>query len=351
MAMPLLSPTSPSDRLSPGTRTLPLLSTQHPDPDLREYNRRALEALPWPVAAVLFSELDPASAWTLGWASRDYFPQLRIAWSLRNLLLRFVTDVPRFRSRLRDAGGVIAGGLPTQFFARETWPDSDMDIFFVDYHSPEWPPEGHYDPSDALSLLISFLMEKEGYVLAPGGGAISGDRILLDGSTDHCPGYDFVLLNLRRSTQVVQIVIHRWSGDPVFDGNPLLSSLLEKFYGTHVMNFITSDTAVSVFPRITFVRREMVVVRRGDEGLLELRNSTPASVEKYKRRGWASGSFRGEELTGVRSVGDDKCWVIGFDGEGFPLRPARRVPDSIRFEVGPDGLVRLRSEDSESLSS
>lgn len=53
----------------------------------------------------------------------------QLVWSVDRTLKRFVNDPIAFRTKMRDNGAVISGGLALQFFANRIWKESDMDVF------------------------------------------------------------------------------------------------------------------------------------------------------------------------------------------------------------------------------
>jgi F-box domain len=53
----------------------------------------------------------------------------QLVWSVDRTLKRFVNDPIAFRTKMKDNGAAISGGLALQFFANRIWKESDMDVF------------------------------------------------------------------------------------------------------------------------------------------------------------------------------------------------------------------------------
>jgi len=294
-----------------------------------------LEGLPWPVADSLLKSLDAVSVLRLGSTSRAFSRQISQAWNLNSLLSRFVRHVSAFRRKLATVGAVIGGGLPTQFFAREYWPASDVDIFIGDHvwHERSLRSGLNRYPyrlfGRRLAVLRSFLVDHEGYEPYEPSEPY-GHR---------SPSF----LSLRKSNKVVQIIGVNCSGVSLSPEIGVIEVLIRRFYGTHVMNFITADMALSLFPRTTFERREMFLVRDGmDRTGDPTLDSELSAVAKYRSRGWRVSSFAGDELSSLRSLFDAKCWVMHFGRDGSVVARSGKPSCDVRFALGEDGVVRLR---------
>jgi len=115
--------------------------------------------------------------------------------------------------------------------------------------------------------------------------------------------------------------------------------IIEGFYGSALMNVITWNKAYSLFPRMTFLRRGMCVLRR----LRTLRTSGVREVdqlEKYERRGWTVMELCDDnEVLNARHVGDRWSWTIEF-GENAVEQDDK--VESVRFAIGECRLVLLR---------
>ncbi|OCK99604.1 uncharacterized protein K441DRAFT_522831, partial [Cenococcum geophilum 1.58] len=62
---------------------------------------------------------------------------------------RFVTDSRSFRTVIRDNGAIVARALPLQFFARQIWTLSSMDVFVLE--------------GKLITRLSRYLVNEEGY--------------------------------------------------------------------------------------------------------------------------------------------------------------------------------------------
>jgi len=112
--------------------------------------------------------------------------------------------------------------------------------------------------------------------------------------------------------------------------------MLQGFYMTAVMNFISWDKAYAIFPVPTFVHRKMYMLRKSGY-------NTEQGLLKYDRRGWKleelSSSKDGapsHAMQPQRHVGDESTWVIPFDISNVKvegMEPCERRPDSVSFAI------------------
>jgi hypothetical protein len=274
-----------------------------------------LEKLPRPALDSVLSSLDTRSALALRGYSTCFQRELGdLRWNSNTLFCRFVSDPWAFRCKLRETDAVVAGGLATQFLAREIWPGSGMDVF-VGF------PEGTLPPIDFVCPASGSLQEeRSAYRGAFVAACVSRANILLKYFQEE-EGYFAVertnsaeyanapweRIGLERDGQVVQVIWwRRWESD--FQTVP---AVLQTFFSTAVMNFITWQHAVSVFPHLTFVDREMIVF--------------PASyvsgrvVDRYVWRGWPVRHYTGagEGVTTIRVLGDKHCCLLQFSESGW----------------------------------
>ncbi|TFK61197.1 hypothetical protein BDN72DRAFT_904317 [Pluteus cervinus] len=107
---------------------------------------------------------------------------------------------------------------------------------------------------------------------------------------------------------------------------------LERVIGANLtctMNFITANEAISLFPHSTFHLHQVLRLRNNNN------NTTDNFIDAYKRRGWtildtihpgdratlASDFYADHDGSGVRYVGDRKCWCI-------PCVPNHPIPET-----------------------
>lgn len=115
-------------------------------------------------------------------------------------------------------------------------------------------------------------------------------------------------------------------------------SVLTRFYGTVVMNFLTWNKAYCVFPRTTFVRRGMWLTNP-----TELFWQEWMAVVKYEQRGWEElDSVEEAEKREGRRVGDSMTWVIPFPTEGMENAIGDGEVEDIRFGVQDHSVVLLK---------
>jgi len=291
----------------------------------------ALQTFPPEVFFLVTSHLDAYSALMLRGTCRQFCGIIAqdSIWNVNSLFRRFFRDPWMFRQKLRQVEGIVAGGLPTQFFARERWSESDLDVF-VAYpgfkQSRGLFGDHRYRMMEAdirrrVKILGSFFVDHEGYRFSGRGDTESqagddeesslGSKIpdylsereksLVETEDEGSPL--FTVCPFANGHLVVKIILFR--GTWKYMG--FVRAMLETFYGTQVMNFITWNQAVSVFPRLTFVERKMVVLR------LPLYQIEKDGVQKYVSRGWRDLTLKGQA---ERQVGDSQSWVFEFDCDG-----------------------------------
>jgi hypothetical protein len=83
----------------------------------------------YPVYKALCASFDVVSIVRLSMTCKKLNVLLKQLWDVDQLLRRFVADPKRLRRNMRLYGAVISGGLALQFFDRQTWMESDMDLF------------------------------------------------------------------------------------------------------------------------------------------------------------------------------------------------------------------------------
>jgi hypothetical protein len=111
----------------------------------------------YPVYQLLLSMLDSLSIVRLSKTCRGlatlYRGAIRQEWSVDRLLGRFVSQPLALRSVMRDHGAVISGSFALQFFARQCWKESSLDLVV--------------EKSIHALALGSYLVAREGYKVVP----------------------------------------------------------------------------------------------------------------------------------------------------------------------------------------
>ncbi|TFK63308.1 hypothetical protein BDN72DRAFT_902536 [Pluteus cervinus] len=294
------------------------------------------EATDYPPMGPVFDYLSPLDLIHFSLTSRRGYLAVtdyrKDAFSITALLGRYFsqTNVLGFRFLQAQIGFVISGSSALQFFGRVYYPESDLDIYV------EARREGP---------LMDWLT-RVGYTYIPDpleGRFPSLDQKLhkLDNQTQNrCPGVLKPSLEdesaLYRNRSMVKVYNFRRDTDPTKKIQLILTynaplELILAYHSTCVMNFITHDTAYSLFPYATFEERVALVIKKSrDERCLD----------KYRARGWTilnqvplaeardprSDFYSRSRRNGTtRYVGDKRCWTI-------PLSP--------KLEAGTSGSTK-----------
>ncbi|KAI0486682.1 hypothetical protein F4859DRAFT_526926 [Xylaria cf. heliscus] len=234
-----------------------------------ENNRLTLRDLlgQYPIQSGILCNLDTGSILNLcktSWSMRsDIYTYL---WDINKKLERFFENPRAFRTELGRADALISGSFALQFFANKYWPESDLDINLRD--------------GKGVDRLGEYLIEAEGYELASdqdiesykyseresaGFGYRLGDIITYIKHT----GTNDSPLSATTKTKVQLIVTE----------NLPVKAILNGYYTSCIMNFISWNKAYCIFPRATLLFGETVTLKGPQDHNVELH-------KKYSRRGW-----------------------------------------------------------------
>ncbi|EFW21532.1 conserved hypothetical protein [Coccidioides posadasii str. Silveira] len=224
-------------------------------------------------------------------------------WDINRPLARFVEDPYHLRHLMKRANAIISGHLALQFFYGEYFPETGMDIF---------APYSAY-----MVDLVQYFVEIEGYSAK---SSCPATWCCPDTFCSGCSSNKFKMKTFTQGDRVIRLAFIRTWTNPV-------KFILASFYGSAVMNFITYSKAYSVFPKATFVKRQMCILKRcGDleeRALLkyEGRGFTAVPMEIWKRK--PASELR--EFVCARKIGDRHTWTIDLDNPW-------EHPDANRFE-------------------
>lgn len=107
----------------------------------------------YPVYDQLCSYMPVPSVLALSATCKQLRNAFQERYSVDHRLLRFVEDPLRLRSELGRHGALISGSFALQFFAQQTWLDSDLDIFV--------------ERGAAAEAFDTYLQKEEHYCLEP----------------------------------------------------------------------------------------------------------------------------------------------------------------------------------------
>ncbi|KAH9854466.1 hypothetical protein C2E23DRAFT_726294 [Lenzites betulinus] len=281
------------------------------------------------------------------------------AWDVEKSFDRWFFHVNSFLRTLESCGAIVSGSEAQQHFGRHEYRGSDLDIY-VPFHG---------------LLRMGRWLKQEGYLYQASGGkhvffdaaaimvasAAGQDFTSHSSSSSKASGtyttFNFVrpqddtLKLLRMDGSHVQLIAVRQ--DPV-------QFIIEHFHSTGVMNYIAGTFAASLFPRATFVDRQMVVCQD------TTRNSLAHEIwkEKYRRRGFTiieavdDPPCTLETRQWLRNVGDKATWVlpharssmlgllsessVDIRGPGFEVLPSYSgvAPSGAALRIGPKFVYR-----------
>ncbi|KAJ7157063.1 hypothetical protein C8R43DRAFT_832426, partial [Mycena crocata] len=185
----------------------------------------------------------------------------------------FIDDPAAFRSILKQCGAVVSGSQMIQFFDRTTYHGSDMDIFL----------------RIGGVLPMSGWLENQGYNLISSHNGYPDvkrkvNRLLISKMNEHpCVQNDTVkaVHNYQRFIASLTVVYSQKIQLITVDMNPIHHVMFD-FHSTAVMNYMTSDAVVAVFPISTFILRKSYTTRCRKE----TETHTTQWRFKYKDRGF-----------------------------------------------------------------
>ncbi|PBK62671.1 hypothetical protein ARMSODRAFT_1024652 [Armillaria solidipes] len=238
---------------------------------------------------LLFRDLAPLDLYNYSKANREACQSItsfrKRAYTLNKYLLPYFTQeqITQFRALRKKLGVLISGSTAIQFFEREEYKDSDLDLY-VNY---------------SQGYAVKTFLLKAGYHFRPR----STQEQTFEANADrvarmvHPQVFDFY----NAADKKIQLIASKYS--PV--------DAILQFHSTCVMNFITHSHAYSLYARATFAERRSVPSRANGPREVKAR-------EKYNDRGWKTIKVSRDDPAAefhdiLRRVGDKYCWVIPLD--------------------------------------
>ena len=260
----------------------------------------------------LLLSLDTLSVIRLGRTCKVFWSVCANEWKVEKLFDRYGIKFEEFRVKMREYSAVISGGLILQFLDREVWEESDMDVYVK-------------RGSKAKAIRL-YIVEQCGYELCPKGDNPESWTVGIQSVVSY-------VKTVKGRKRCVQVMSTMCAPE---------DCVLRGFDRTAVMNIATADRIYGLFPRTTFVDRNMVVLREWSAGA--------GRKEKYEARGWTSVGWKlEEELQQARRIGDSMCWVMKLNDTKYVFgeheEDSRR--ECKRFAVGKHGCVILRQNEVE----
>uniref|UniRef100_A0A5K1K394 Cell surface hydrophobicity-associated protein n=1 Tax=Ganoderma boninense TaxID=34458 RepID=A0A5K1K394_9APHY len=211
-----------------------------------------------------------------------------------------------FRSLQAATGTLVSGSAALQFFDRQVWPESDLDLYAYARHRREvgrWLIAEGYRYKPSRFQHPSFEIEVKQCVVARPNGIYSMPGVLaIFTFVKPLPESEPAVPPRRRGTPPVEDVISvtetgastdeesEGGGQPkelkvqiiVAKNTPM--EVILGFHSTTVMNVISYEKAYCLFPRATLEERRALV----SSSCLGRDGGTPREdgLDKYRRRGW-----------------------------------------------------------------
>ncbi|KAK7683376.1 hypothetical protein QCA50_013638 [Cerrena zonata] len=238
----------------------------------------------------------------------EHFVELELELSLIALLAKFTPDPAAFRKMMKDTNTIISGSTALYFLLRQpsSWTPGDVDLIV----SPTY-----------FGTVVRFLTQ------LPEGRIESPNRAYDSYPNNNNVGFSKVL---KVTTAHGRFDVIKSLEDSPF--HPLAF-----YWGTHVMNAVTSDSFLCAYPSLTFHNKGAILSN-------PLKKSAAAAVLKYEKRGFtftAYGSHTREPTNACtdtvlcarrdRYFGDKETVVVHFSSltpaglEGPTLSTAWRL--------------------------
>ncbi|KAL8893571.1 MAG: hypothetical protein Q9192_005134 [Flavoplaca navasiana] len=231
---------------------------------------------------------------------------LPIQWNVDKRLQRFVNDPVGLRSKMGELDALVSGSFAIQFFERVTWLSSDLDMYVK--------------AGARAYALRTYLANSEGYTLQTTKG--TGDLPYAMRQLTRIWKYTRPIPG-SEPEQVTEVHVIATSNNPI-------NAILEGFYSTIVLNFITWNKAYTLCPLTTFIQKRGYLLHESDDYLASL-------VDKYTQRGWnIQSTMRPEDqkvnhsVKAHRRVGDQFTWKIPFDVRNVKCS---KTPDAVLERV------------------
>ncbi|PPQ79933.1 hypothetical protein CVT26_004162 [Gymnopilus dilepis] len=237
-----------------------------------------------------------------------YLTYRHIAWDPLRRYRNWFPNANTFRRLIRDTNTVISGSFVVQFFDREFYPGSDMDIYLrmagVDDLCKWLKTQGY-----------RYILRNREYAVMRHRHRVHVQRAVQNKSSHDNPL--LAVYNFQRWVASASGYIERQRIQVIVVDTDPVEHILFDFHSTVVMNFMTSREAVSVFPAASFLSR-LSFISKVRPLLL---TGKPQWREKYERRGYVfvdhiNAVLASSELLGrtsrYRLVTDKYCWHMTF---------------------------------------
>lgn len=244
------------------------------------------------IFTLIGSFLDTKDVLHLMKTSKQMYCTIReILWDINRSLARYVDHPLRFRDKLASCDALISGFFAVQFFARQVWANTELDIF-VKSGFRAWG-------------FAKYLQEEEGYARTKTKGILK--VALIRGDVQDIETF----AKEHSGAKPSRINIFRTSSLPIV-------AMLYSCYTTAMVNVITSRKAHSIFPLPTFLHYKSYDLKSNDNICLDVLR------DKYLDRGWVlEGILKNEDDSNYhpirkhRFIGDSRSWALSLPTAGI----------------------------------
>jgi len=241
------------------------------------------------------------------------------AWDFEKFSNEWFDDGENFRNILHCSSALLSGSAALQFFARERYPSSDMDLYVRRAGSEmlaRWVVREGYYPTNGGRSRYSYTTPSIVPQTRPSSNTMNPGGLI--------EVHNFVKNSIEANSSLTQrciqiIIVDIEPLDHIlFNFHSSKCPMIQVTYDINfhlaaVMNVITSSEAICLFPRWTLMERVSYVARKG---FIRSRDMS-VFVEKYEARGFR---VLGHESIGHdpgpgygrRCVKDAYCWTIQF---------------------------------------
>ncbi|KAL0574805.1 hypothetical protein V5O48_007162 [Marasmius crinis-equi] len=232
--------------------------------------------------STLFQYLSPEMMYSLASSHGYFYQEIQRFWSGIYTYDRYLepfmdsTHLPTLWLILQEADALISGSVALQYFAREIFTECDLDIYC------------EFDRAEHLILFLEKISVS--WVKLPRHPSAHEEPYIYTGVINEI--INFNVITPKGNERIIQLFLT--------DGHPMQAVL--GFHCSAVMNIITPDVAICLYPHETLYLREAVAF---DIDRYHGSESVQKARLKYRSRGW---NISAEPS--IHSMFDERCGFV-----------------------------------------